>query len=151
MVGLEKAIPDEKERREHIFKNMLYGIGITGITSLMSRRSLYYSKSGKSKHAVVQFEDENGNIKYENIRHTFERRKCIYCGAPEDLLDRVEGMENHAYQFIHQDINQIFNNMKFDVIIGNPPYQLQDGGFGASAAPIYHKFIEDIACIKSSG
>jgi site-specific DNA-methyltransferase (adenine-specific) len=142
MVGLEKAIPDEKERREHIFKNMLHGIGITGITSLMSRRSLYYSKSGKSKHSVVSFEDESGNIKYENIRHTFERRKCIYCGAPEDLLDRVEGMENHAYQFIHQDLNQIFNTMKFDVIIGNPPYQLDTGGVGAQATPIYQKFID---------
>jgi site-specific DNA-methyltransferase (adenine-specific) len=142
MVGLEKAIPDEKERREHIFKNMLHGIGITGITSLMSRRSLYYSKSGKSKHSVVSFEDESGNIKYENIRHTFERRKCIYCGAPEDLLDRVEGMENHAYQFIHQNLNQIFNTMKFDVIIGNPPYQLDTGGVGAQATPIYQKFID---------
>lgn len=140
MVGLEKAIPDENKRREHIFKNMLYGIALTDITGLMSRRSLYYSKSGLSENAVIKFENDKGNIIYENIEHTFEKRKCIHCGAPEDLLDRVEGMEQHAYQFIH--LNNLFNNMKFSVIIGNPPYQLNDGGFGASAMPIYHKFIE---------
>ncbi len=146
MSGLEKAIPDEDKRREHIFKNMLYGVAITDITSLMSRRSLYYSKSGTSKNAVIKFENEKGNIIYENIEHTFEKRKCTYCGAPEDLLDRVEGLERHAYQFIHP--NNLFNNMKFDVIVGNPPYQLQDGGFSASAMPIYHKFIETAMELK---
>lgn len=142
MVGLEKEIPDEDERREHIFKKMLFGMAITDITSLMSRRSLYYSKSGASKHSVVKFKDEKGNISYENIQHTFINRKCTYCGAPAEMLDRVEGMEYHAYQFIHQD-TILKNNMKFSVIIGNPPYQLNDGGgTGSSAMPIYHKFIE---------
>jgi site-specific DNA-methyltransferase (adenine-specific) len=143
MGGLEKVIPDEDKRREHIFKNMLYGIAITDITALMSRRSLYYSKSGISENAVIKFENATGNVIYKNLEHTFEKRKCIHCGAAEDLLDvKVEGLENHAYQFIHQDINNLFKDMKFSVIIGNPPYQLNDGGFGASAMPIYHKFIE---------
>lgn len=146
MVGLETVMPDENQRREHIFKNMLYGLAITDITGLVSRRSLYYSKSANTEFSVVKLDSESGNIIYENQKHAIEGRKCIYCGAAESFFDRGESMESHAYQFIHN--SNYFNNMKFDVIIGNPPYQLQDGGFGASAMPIYHKFIETAMELK---
>jgi site-specific DNA-methyltransferase (adenine-specific) len=150
MVGLAEVIPDEAERREHIFKRMLHGIAITELTGLIARRSLYYSKDASSKYAVVRFECDHGNVIQRRSLHTFSGTSCSICGAPKSL-ERGEGKENHAYPFIHDDINELFPNlkdterfpnMKFDVIIGNPPYQLQSGGYGAQATPLYHKFVE---------
>ena len=138
MAGLEKEIPNEDERRVHIFKNMLYGISITELTGYLARRSLYYSKAANSQFSVIQFDDEQGNIHYSRGQHNYVRGKCVHCGAPEGSLDRGEERENHAYQFIHK--KEVFS-MKFDVIIGNPPYQLQDAGDTTGASPIYQLFV----------
>ena len=147
MVGLEKAIPNEEERREHIFKKMLYGIAITELTGLVSRRSLYYSKDASSDYSIVQFKDKEGNITYKRTEHDYVQGKCRICGSPYENLERGDSMENYAYQFIHE--GEVFN-MKFDVIIGNPPYQLQDGGGGrgSSAIPIYQIFVEQAFRLK---
>jgi site-specific DNA-methyltransferase (adenine-specific) len=147
MVGLEKVIPNEEERREHIFKKMLYGIAITELTGLVSRRSLYYSKDASSDYSVVQFKDKEGNITYKRTEHDYVQGKCRICGSPYENLERGDSMENYAYQFIHDE--EVLK-MKFDVIVGNPPYQIADGGGGkgTSASPLYHLFVNQAFRLK---
>jgi site-specific DNA-methyltransferase (adenine-specific) len=139
IAGLAEAISDEDERREHIFKNMLHGIAITELTGLISRRTVYYSKDASFEsadhHSVVHFDDSNGKIFYHRSQHTFKEGRCIICGAPKSL--ERKGLENYAYHFIHDYDG---SNMKFDVIVGNPPYQMGDDS--TSTTPIYNLFVE---------
>lgn len=146
--GLETAIPDLQERVDHILTKQVFGIGITQLTSLLARRSVYCSKQANGEHSIVRgFDGDAGNIWFERTRHTWVDGKCQYCGASQTTFERGEGLETHAYAFIHTDninarLTEIFgDHMQFDVIIGNPPYQLASDG-GTRDIPIYQRFVD---------
>ena len=147
--GLAQQLPDLQERVNHILTQQVFGIGITQITSLLARRSVYCSKYANGAHSIAKsFGNDSGNIWFERTEHTWANGKCTFCGASQAALDRGDALETHAYAFIHTDniktrMTELFgDDMQFDVIVGNPPYQLNTDGFGMQARPIYQQFVQ---------
>jgi len=146
--GLAGQIPDLQDRVNHILHNQVFGIGITQLTAMLARRSVYCSKHANGEHSIAHFDTEAGNIWFERTEHTWNNNeRCTFCGASKETLDRGDALESHAYAFIHTDdiqarIAELFGgNMQFDVIIGNPPYQLASNG-GTRDIPVYQRFVD---------
>jgi site-specific DNA-methyltransferase (adenine-specific) len=166
--GLEGKIPNLEKRIDHILTNQVFGVAITHLTSLLARRSVYCSKWANGEHSVARsFTTDEGHVWFRRMEHTWEggtewvvtadeggnnvRRftngRCKFCGVGQQALDRGDALETHAYAFIHADnvralLTTAFGeDMQFDVVIGNPPYQLETVG-NNRAIPIYQKFVE---------
>lgn len=155
--GLKDEIPDLQERVDHILTTQVFGIGITHLTSLLARRSVYCSKHANGKHSIAKgFSSDDGNIWFERTEHAWADGRCPYCGASQRTFDRGENLETHAYAFIHTDdiktrVAEWFGgDMQFDVIIGNPPYQMTGGGGGTNDSPIYHLFVRQAMQLEPS-
>ena len=133
--------PDFHKRRDHVFREMLWGAAITKMTGEISRRSLYYSRDAAGEHSVVDFAREEANLPFVEAEHSFKDGHCTVCGAPEEL-ERGKRRENYAYSFIHGAYpTEEMAGMKFDVIVGNPPYQIDSDG-NTRTKPIYHLFVK---------
>lgn len=147
--GLAEAMPNLEDRVHHILTKQVFGIGITYLTSLLARRSVYCSKHANGEHSIAKrFASDDGNIWFERMEHKWRDTQCEFCGAPRAILERDIELENYAYAFIHTNdirarIAELFGGaMQFDVIIGNPPYQMKGGAGGTSDSSIYHLFVE---------
>lgn len=150
LVGLEAVIPDDRERLEHILHNMVFGVAITELTSLMSRRSLYCSKRADSEKSVVKFSSKQGNCIYNRIEHEFVRGRCSECFAGETQHGGSNETENYAYALLHQEGRRIIEKeigLKFDVVVGNPPYQMDSDG-GTRTIPLYNLFVEQAMALQ---
>lgn len=144
MAGLAEVIPDERSRLEYILSNMVFALAITDLTGMMARRTLYCSKDATSEFSAVRFVRKNGNIWHDRVEHNFDKNRCGECGGTHHQLE-IAGRDNYAYGFIHSDGQSKIEkemNMKFDVIVGNPPYQMDADG-GNRTMPIYNIFVDE--------
>jgi site-specific DNA-methyltransferase (adenine-specific) len=152
MVGLAAWETNPAKRAEHILQRMLFGCSITQLTGEMTRRSVYVSRDASSKHAAVRFPTPEGNLPFVEAEHDYAvgtdgkaKGLCKICSAPSSL-ERGADRENHAYAFIHEAYpTQEMEEMKFDVIVGNPPYQIgiENQRDSPDANPIYQYFVQN--------
>lgn len=98
---------------------------------------------------VLKAGDEH--ITKEDKIYFYNGHESLDCDMIKVLRSKPELFQNdivrgndfwHVYNSIPKKVNEDINNMKFKAIVGNPPYQVMDGGTHNGAMPIYHQFVK---------
>lgn len=150
--GLAPVIPNDAARLDHILRHQVFGVATSALTALMSRRTLYCAMTTHGTHSVLANAPAAGHVWHQRIEHAYnEAGRCTECGGARDQLEATPDSENNAYPFIHAAgraaLAQEFD-MKFDVIVGNPPYQMQTGTTSKQARPLYNLFVEQALALN---
>ena len=154
MQSLSSWEPDPNKRREHILRKMLFASAITDLLANVTRRTLYQSFDAtgasivdpEAKTFLVEFDNPQGNVWYERGEHVFKpgSSTCLHCGGQKKVIELER--ENFAYPLLHNRLPFGGTEMKFDIIVGNPPYQIgmkdDKGERTKNITPLYNRFIE---------